>query len=244
MAIYKVEAPNKCIYTMEGPAGATEDQVFAEVIRQFPHASIPASSKPSKCTLTGPEYPTINAVVSIARNDSVFDKIDLYKAGGEAFTSTVGFGLLGLLFFWVIARQLVRIPRATPNQLGIWCGAALAGLSIMVTGGSVLHLGWQEVLYRVLLLIPVYFIIGYALGYGFRKIKLANPPNANKRGDVRSEHSETSMIDNDFYLKAMAELDHGQQDKGLWARCFAEADGDDSKAKAAYIRRRVEILAK
>lgn len=265
MPIYEVQAPDRCIYTLEGPAGVTQDQLLAEVIRQFPRASIFASSSPAECPSTGPvppginetasvvpkgsglgktDPPGINETTSVVPKDSGLGKADLQKAGGDALASTLGFGLLGALFFWLVARRLMKVPRATPNQLGIWWGAWLGALAILVTGGNSVHLGWQEVLYREALLTPVYFIIGYVIGYGFRKINPLNPLNSAS-GTVRwSDHSESSVINDDLYLRAMSELDTGQQDKGLWARCFAETDGDLSKTKAAYIRRRVEILAK
>ena len=41
----------------------------------------------------------------------------------------------------------------------------------------------------------------------------------------------------------MAEIEETRTDKGLWARCFAESDGDHEKAKASYIRQRVAVLA-
>lgn len=52
------------------------------------------------------------------------------------------------------------------------------------------------------------------------------------------------MADNmDLWASAMAEVENPQaRDAGLWARCFAEADGSDAKAKAAYIKLRVEQL--
>ncbi|WP_043565312.1 hypothetical protein [Acidovorax sp. KKS102] len=41
----------------------------------------------------------------------------------------------------------------------------------------------------------------------------------------------------------MAEVEDAQQrDAGLWAKCFAEADGEESRAKAAYIKTRVDQL--
>jgi len=229
---------------LEGPAGVTQDQVLAEVIRQFPHASIFASSSPAECPSTGTVNPRTNDFASVVRKDSGLGKTDLQKAGGDALTSTLGLGLLGAFFFWLVARRFMKIPRATPNQLGIWWGASLGALSILVTGGNAFHLGWQEVLYREALLTPIYFIIGYALGFGFRKIKPLNSSDSAD-GTVRwSDHSETLVIDNNLYAIAMSELDTGQQDKGLWARCFAETDGDVSSTRAAYIRRRVEILAR
>jgi hypothetical protein len=46
----------------------------------------------------------------------------------------------------------------------------------------------------------------------------------------------------ELYAQAAAELEDGNRDEGLWAKCFAECDGDENKAKARYIRTRAERL--
>jgi hypothetical protein len=45
-----------------------------------------------------------------------------------------------------------------------------------------------------------------------------------------------------FYEQALIELEAGQCVKATWARALAEANGDDAKSKAAYIRLRVAQL--
>lgn len=45
-----------------------------------------------------------------------------------------------------------------------------------------------------------------------------------------------------LYAQAAAELGGGNRDEGLWAKCFAECDGDENKAKALYLKKRVERL--
>ncbi|WP_157667594.1 hypothetical protein [Comamonas serinivorans] len=48
------------------------------------------------------------------------------------------------------------------------------------------------------------------------------------------------MAGNDLWAEALAEAeDPEKRQAGLWARCFAEAGGDESKAKAAYVSARV-----
>lgn len=42
----------------------------------------------------------------------------------------------------------------------------------------------------------------------------------------------------------MAEIDESKMEKGLWARCFAESEGDIKKTKASYIRHRAIKLSK
>ncbi len=51
------------------------------------------------------------------------------------------------------------------------------------------------------------------------------------------------MNDDTFYEQVADELEAGTQKKGLWTRCFAEADGDENRAKAIYIKLRVAQLS-
>ena len=44
------------------------------------------------------------------------------------------------------------------------------------------------------------------------------------------------------YEQAALEIDNNSMDKAMWARTFAECDGDENKAKARYINKRVEWL--
>ena len=45
-----------------------------------------------------------------------------------------------------------------------------------------------------------------------------------------------------LYAQAAAKLDGENRDEGLWAKCFAECDGEENKAKALYLKTRVERL--
>ena len=47
----------------------------------------------------------------------------------------------------------------------------------------------------------------------------------------------------ELYAQAAAELEDGNRDEGLWAKCFAECDGDENRAKALYLKTRVGRLA-
>jgi len=46
----------------------------------------------------------------------------------------------------------------------------------------------------------------------------------------------------DHWATAMAELETGQRRPGLWAKAFAESEGDETKAKVAYLKSRVQQL--
>ena len=57
-------------------------------------------------------------------------------------------------------------------------------------------------------------------------------------------HEKQSYTDDDdkFFLIVAKELAIGRKDEALWARAFAENDGDNTKTKASYIRMRVSRL--
>lgn len=46
----------------------------------------------------------------------------------------------------------------------------------------------------------------------------------------------------ELYALASAEFNSENRDKGLWAKCFADSDGDENKAKALYLRIRVSRI--
>ncbi len=49
-------------------------------------------------------------------------------------------------------------------------------------------------------------------------------------------------MNNNAYAAALAEIEEGRLDKGTWARAFAESGGDESNAKARYIKGRAELI--
>lgn len=46
-----------------------------------------------------------------------------------------------------------------------------------------------------------------------------------------------------LYAQALREFESDNRNEGLYAKCFAEADGDEDKAKARYIKNRVNELS-
>lgn len=48
--------------------------------------------------------------------------------------------------------------------------------------------------------------------------------------------------DEDHWATAMNEVESGQRRPGLWAKAFAESEGDETKAKVAYLKSRVQQL--
>lgn len=51
-----------------------------------------------------------------------------------------------------------------------------------------------------------------------------------------------ASTDEDYWATAMNEVETGQRRPGVWAKVFAECDGDETKAKVAYLKARVQQL--
>ena len=75
-------------------------------------------------------------------------------------------------------------------------------------------------------------------GYTAWSIRKQTASAVVKAGRVGKEGSKLGLADNNSYAEAMAEVDEGRIDKGTWARAYAGSGGDESKAKAAYIKSR------
>jgi len=67
----------------------------------------------------------------------------------------------------------------------------------------------------------------------------ATQPNIDKQNEVAMS---VNMNDDKLWEVAIVEFDGESRKKGLWAKCFADADGDENKAKASYLKLRVTEL--
>jgi hypothetical protein len=67
-----------------------------------------------------------------------------------------------------------------------------------------------------------------------------NAPHTNNKGSSRMGTDES--IEENYWAVAMAEVESNQRRPGVWAKAFAEADGDTTKAKVAYLKVRVQQM--
>ena len=58
------------------------------------------------------------------------------------------------------------------------------------------------------------------------------------------EEDNFEINEDDLYEQAWIEVENNTQVKRLWAKAFAQNDGDEDKAKAAYLKFRVSDLKK
>lgn len=90
------------------------------------------------------------------------------------------------------------------------------------------------------------FLLGWAYGkFRFRKVR-----TNEKSIDVATDDTyiktgiESEFHDEEFYRLALQEIESGDTQKGLWAKCFADSEGNENKAKARYLKKRVRQLQK
>ena len=69
---------------------------------------------------------------------------------------------------------------------------------------------------------------------------ISNNPSQSMQPADTEVHTEVD--ENAIYAAIAEELKSGNTDQGLWIRLFAECDGDESKTKVAYIKKRAEKL--
>ena len=63
-----------------------------------------------------------------------------------------------------------------------------------------------------------------------------------KKEDFRLGKKDNHALSKKVYAEALNEFENNR-DEQLWTKYFAESDGDESKAKARYLKDRAEILS-
>ncbi|CAN1564383.1 RDD [Burkholderiaceae bacterium] len=72
--------------------------------------------------------------------------------------------------------------------------------------------------------------------------KVANQQQATTNPAFAQTSSSTSVKEEEFWEQAANELESPQRKVGLWAKCFAETNGDENKTKVEYLKQRVAQL--
>lgn len=67
-------------------------------------------------------------------------------------------------------------------------------------------------------------------------------PSAQPMPILNSEALTSQSTEEDIWAFASNEMNSRNRNEGLWAMCFASADGNEDKTKASYLKQRVEQL--
>lgn len=87
-------------------------------------------------------------------------------------------------------------------------------------------------------------IIVFSLVVDFCLYKYFQNISSNKNISTKSlpESSESKNQDEPLWEEILNEFESEKRNKGLWAKCFAEMNGDETQAKAAYLKERFQTL--
>lgn len=193
---------------------------------------------------------------------------ELFRVGGSSYSSSNGYkkeggssSLLLWWIFWVISHLILSIlNRAYINagtkiifneshtEASVLLKSAIAAYdySVWIAAiSTIVSIGWlwasNLLTERLLERQP----IGIADEFqpttpNNRTVPAAATPVIARAHPTAQPTTNTEEI----WAKALHEFDHGQRRLGLWSRVFAEADGDEGKAKASYLKNRVaEMLS-
>ena len=84
--------------------------------------------------------------------------------------------------------------------------------------------------------------IFYQNEVGPSSANISASPEIAKINTKAIQNTVSSQIDDELFAIALQELNSGNSVQGLWAKCFAEADGDENKTKARYLSARAGQL--
>ena len=171
-------------------------------------------------------------VIALFSCSAMAQNIDVGSAATGALVTVLIRGVIAFCLFKLLTLNLTRKSINTSTKTGRWVGAWLMGASIL-TNPSFNKSDLDFYISSVVLAI-VWFAIGFAIGFIWRKFKPFN--------SVAIQNSALQVDDEKLWEQALAELNSTNKSEGLWAKSFAEANGDEEKARAQYLSARVSKL--
>jgi hypothetical protein len=264
-AQYTVQAIDGKTYTIEGPAGASKEQLVRAILAQNPGAGLPPSLAPIPAgdAAVQKQQPTVqssSAQMVVAEPPTPPASKPVDAAFVAIFFAVVAALLICemLLARALNRRHLGRHPQCKPFAWGYFSALSSATTPLFfalgVSTNRDLDVTSQGVLLAIFLLLflpPVVLTLRRSrVGFIWLTALTLNPLLwiingiylKNRWTEMAGGHPPAN-VNNDHFGKALLELDNGTRDNGLWAKCFAEAQGNESAAKAAYIKQRATELA-
>ena len=193
---------------------------------------------------------------------------DRLPALPSALFESLGATVLIAVVGWVVYKKYVQksLAAKTPVRTGqLWAaGAALLTLSVIPHQFSTKD--FVGGLVATLTLLLMYSAVGFCLGWAYRTVRPAKPRTNVKQHPNRAPGGSDSILlkvpvlaplnmplaqsgqaikpptEEDHWATALAELDEGKRRPGVWAKAFADSDGDEVRAKVAYLKTRMQQL--
>ena len=164
--------------------------------------------------------------------------IFIFLAGIESGTKTSSFGVLVWSYIaWLMYKRDNTGLISLLKKL-LWLDGAITAIGalwIVYSDEGIEELvGYSAV--GLLISGVTSMAIFYALLVYFQKQLNIQPVQ------IKSQIIESDNISDEHWVQAAEELTSQVRNEAIWAKVFSEADGDESKAKARYIKIRVEQL--
>lgn len=170
---------------------------------------------------------------------------------------------------WVIYKKYIEesLPAKTPVRTGLVGAVFGAALTLSILPHQFRTKDTGNAVVGSLTLLLMYAAVGFCIGWAYRKWRPTEPrtPVENQSANapiarnsippdspvlapltppaVLSQSAGGAPTEEDHWATALAELDEGNRRQGVWAKAFADSDGDDVKARVAYLKARVQQLA-
>ena len=169
---------------------------------------------------------------------SILMAIFIFLAGIESGTKTSSFGVLVWSYIaWLMYKRDNTGLISLLKKL-LWLDGAITAIGalwVVYSDGRIEELvGYSAV--GLLISGVTSMAIFYALLVYFQKQLNIQPVQ------IKSQIIESDNISDEHWVQAAEELTSQVRNEAIWAKVFSEADGDESKAKARYIKIRVEQL--
>lgn len=183
-----------------------------------------------------PPMPEGYGTAPVSGTESFFDALaPLITAGVTVgIAAAVGYGLYRLIN--------VANPQ-TPSDWGRrWLSWSLFLACISQLPSFFRHLDSNS--FAVWVLISVVLgALGFSIGWVYGKLfKLGNSSSTRPTSAVTSNTNTSESVDEQYYEVAWNEVKLKRVNEGLWAKAYAEADGNKEKITAIYLKSRAKQL--
>jgi hypothetical protein len=144
---------------------------------------------------------------------------------GTIIQILVRLGIAGTIY----SLLTIGVDRTRSNTVdqGRRVGAMLAAVVVFTQPTASRPLA--DIVYMYLLVAIPLFLLGFSIGAVYHRVRARR---------------QSSSTDEELWEIAATELQSDQRNVGLWARCYAEAAGNESVARANYLKSRVKQLKK
>jgi hypothetical protein len=154
--------------------------------------------------------------------------------------------IVGVIILLTISfNRIAAKRRSSTLHNAIWVSGWLFSLSLFVGPPQQLSIGIGASIVTTVILSLLWALIGFAIGYIWRLVRLRSIQRNNSSISTESAANERTLShpfeistnsDDRIWEWAILEFDSDARKKGLWARCYAECDGNSEIAKAKYLR--------